>query len=117
MPQDVPASWYAAELPPAQSAALKELQRAHSRAKHAGAAAARDDAAAVHTEGDSPPWRHDAADAAAAPLHDVATADAEAAWHEWRRLQAAYSYWWWRWAALGALARPRPWAVPPRAEL
>ena len=116
MPEEVPASWYAAELPPLQSLALQQLQ-AQPRARRA----ARD----APSSGDGSPGQPAAerADSSAAaeepqPPPPPGEAEAEGAaeqqdWFSWQQRQAAYSYWWWHGARRSEARHPAPWVTPP----
>jgi len=105
MPDEVPASWYAADVPPEHTRALDELRRVQpvltqrtvalrEGAGNAGVATA----VAEETPSSS---------LAAGPLL------ASDAWGEWKARQEAYSYWWWRWAHLRGVQCAGPWAALP----
>ena len=107
MPAEVPASWYATELPPEQQAALQELQPRPGRALRPNLPSAPSTGVPHEQQPAFGGW-----EAAVKPSwpHEDDMAARWASWHWW---QAAYSYWWWRWAKLEAAQRSAPWAVPP----
>ena len=112
MPEEVPASWYAAELPPQQSLALQQLQ-AQPRARRA----ARDAPPSGNDSPAQPPGSSEAAEEPQqAPLGEAETREGAAEqqdWFSWQQRQAAYSYWWWHGARRAEGRHPTPWATPP----
>ena len=114
LPDEVPASWYAADVAPEHSRALDELRRVLPGPRRRVAALNDGGSVAAVPSFASPSQMQDTADPS---------------WAEWRARQEAYSYWWWRWAALerarwppaagfraGSGGRPAvacgPWAAP-----
>jgi superfamily II DNA/RNA helicase len=113
MPDEVPSSWYAAELPAEQSAALHELheQGAALRTRHDAARALPKHAVPERAAASSA----DAVEPSPAAAHAADACQQHLPWPSWQQQQAAYSFWWWAWRRrCEAELRPAPaWATPP----
>jgi hypothetical protein len=113
MPDEVPASWYAADLPEEQRAALQHLHGVQQRTRRAArdtVNAAPPAVACAHAQ----PWTPAADEPDAAPAEQLV-------WAGWQQRQAVYSYWWWhfcrRTVARCDAPTPAPWAAPPWPQL
>jgi hypothetical protein len=108
MPDEVPLSWYAADLPEEQRAALQQLQGVQQRTQRAARGAAKAAPRAIpcaRAQLWTPAGGLDQPDAVPAEQLN---------WESWQHRQAAYSYWWWHFhTQRRRTLAPVPWAAPP----